>query len=261
MSGQETGNHFNRSSIVRLSFSQGKQNTKLVKLQKQTGKRVVSFSLLSGHTCPGAKDCQSFAVETPEGMRIQDGKHTDFRCFSASQEVLFPAVYKSRKANGDAILTVAAKNPELAATEIVANIPKKTEIIRVHVAGDFKTKNYFLAWILAAKIRPDIVFYAYTKSIPFWVKLENQIPENFVLTASMGGKYDALAIEHGYRTATVFDYEHEAIAAGYDVDHTDYFAYDRNYRKNFALTIHGPQPKGSKRGKASWANKKKAVKV
>lgn len=239
----------------------GKANEKLIKLQEQTGKRVATFSILSGYNCPGANECQAFAVKTENGMRIKDGKHMEFRCFSASQEVLFPAVYKSREANGELVI-LAAQSPELAAVEIVANIPKKTEIIRIHVAGDFKTKNYFLAWILAAKLRPDIIFYAYTKSIPFWVALRDKIPANMILTASIGGKFDHLARQHSLRTAKVFMYDEDAAAVGLDVDKTDFFAYDpENQHKHFALTVHGPQKAGSDWGKASFSHKKKAVKV
>ena len=52
------------------------------------GKKVYSFDLLSGFSCPFAKDCLSKATEDSEGKRtIKDGPHTKFRCFSASQEV------------------------------------------------------------------------------------------------------------------------------------------------------------------------------
>ena len=52
------------------------------------GKKVYSFDLLSGFSCPFAKECLSKAVENREGKRtIKEGPDTEFRCFSACQEV------------------------------------------------------------------------------------------------------------------------------------------------------------------------------
>ena len=55
--------------------------------------KVYSFDLLSGIDCPFAKLCRSKAHFADDGSRsIQDGPDTEFRCFSASQEVLFTNV-------------------------------------------------------------------------------------------------------------------------------------------------------------------------
>jgi hypothetical protein len=68
------------------------------------GRKVYSLDLLSGYSCPFAKDCLSKATPTGEltkagnpRLKIVDGPETEFRCFSASQEVLLPNVYKRRK--------------------------------------------------------------------------------------------------------------------------------------------------------------------
>lgn len=239
---------------MKLTF--GKANIKLKELEKKTGKKVYTFSLLSAHTCPGAKDCQSFAIETPQGIRIRDGKHTKFRCFSASQEVLFKNVYNSRKANMD-ILSLAAQSSRIAAEEIVAAIPKNAGIIRIHVGGDFKTLAYFDMWRIVAAIRPGILFYAYTKSIPFWVKRKDEIRNNFILTASMGGKYDELAIQNGFRTATVYETEND-VPAGMEHDEDDSHAALPELRnQSFALLLHGTQ-KGRK-AKHGYSKKRNAI--
>ena len=224
---------------MKLTF--GKSNAKLVKLEKKTGKKLFTFSVLSAWTCPGAKDCQSFATETPDGMRIRDGKHTLFRCFSASQEVLFPNVYKSRKENMS-LIELAANSIRIAAEEIVNQLPKKAEIIRIHVGGDFKTLSYFDSWRAAAMKRPDVLFYAYTKSIPFWVKRQDVIPVNLKLVASMGGKFDQLALDNGFRTATVYTTESD-VPKGLPIDHDDSYAALTDM--SFALLEHGTQ-KGRK---------------
>jgi excisionase family DNA binding protein len=41
--------------------------------------------------------------------RIQDGPNTEFRCFSASQEVVYTNVYNLRKGNFDAIRAIIAR--------------------------------------------------------------------------------------------------------------------------------------------------------
>lgn len=228
----------------------GKANAKLAGLEKRTGKRVVTFSVLSGWTCPYAKECNSKAVEVDGKRTILDGPHTQFRCFSASQEALFKGVYNSRKANGE-LIKLAALSPVDAAQCIVENIPKKAKIVRIHVGGDFQTKSYFLAWTLAAIERPDIVFYAYTKSLPFWVACSNSIPDNFILTASYGGYRDDLITSHNLRSAKVVFSKSEAKKLGLKIDHDDFHAYNPKKRnESFALLLHGVQPKGSEAAKA-----------
>jgi hypothetical protein len=223
---------------VMLKFSPA--NRKLKALETLMKRKLVSFSTLSGHNCPGADKCQSFAIETPDGLRIRDGKHNEFRCFSASQEVLYRNVYNSRKQNEE-LLRVAAVNISKAVDLIRDNFPAKATLCRLHVAGDFKTQNYFDAWLQFATETPKVHFYAYTKSIPFWVKRLGNIPKNFVLTASIGGKYDALAIGNNLRTATVYETAAD-VPKGIPVDHNDKYAAMPRYRdKSFALLLHGTQ--------------------
>lgn len=218
------------------------------------GKKVYSFDILSGENCPYAKQCKSIAVVQPNGRRkIVDGPHTEFRCFSASQEVLFTNLYNLRKQNGDEILAIAAQpmGDIQAGLAIVNAIPKKAGVIRIHVGGDFKTQAYFDAWIYAANSRPDILFYAYTKSLPFWLKRIDRIPDNFVLTASRGGWKDNLIDQHGLREAVVVPSKYAARKLHYQIDHDDSHAADPSKRgQSFALLVHGPQPAGSKWAKA-----------
>lgn len=229
-----------------LKFSRG--NAKLDKLEKKIKGQVWTFSLLSGHTCPYAKDCHSRVEVAASGKRsIVDGPHTQFRCFSASQEALFTNVYNNRKANM-ALVELAAVSIDDAAKSIVESIPVKCKAVRIHVGGDFKTQAYFDAWLLAAKMQPAIVFYAYTKSLPFWVKRLGDIPANFVLTASYGGYKDSLIAEHNLRFAKVVFSNYEARQLKLPVDHDDFHAYKPG--RSFALLVHGIQPKGSKAGKA-----------
>ncbi len=210
-----------------------------------TGKRkVYSFDLISGYSCPHANECFSkVAVDANGKKSIVDGPHTLFRCFSASQEVVFPAVYKNRKANFDGL---RGKTDDEMVTAILADMPKNVGVVRIHVAGDFFNQSYFDAWLMIAERRSDVLFYAYTKSLPYWIARKNLIPENFVLTASRGGRKDAMIQEHGLRSVRVVFSESEAAASGLEIDHTDEHAANPDTRNNdFALLIHGVQPKGS----------------
>ena len=61
---------------------------------------VYSFDLLSGFSCPSAKDCLSRAIIGDNGRTsILDGPHTQWRCFSASQEAQYPGVFAKRAHN------------------------------------------------------------------------------------------------------------------------------------------------------------------
>lgn len=229
---------------------------KVKSLQKYlaNGRKVFSFDLLSGVNCPYAKDCKSQAVVGQDGKRsIKDGPHTLFRCFSASQEVLFTGVYNLRKLNSDTILPIAAKSADDAATLIGEFLPKKAGIIRIHVGGDFKTKNYMDAWLRVAANKPDVLFYAYTKSLPFWVALRHKVDAlpNFVLTASKGGMKDELITKHDFRQAVVVFSEKEAKKLKLPIDHDDSHAADPSMKgDSFALLIHGVQPAKSEAAKA-----------
>ena len=227
------------------------------KIGRSTAK-VYSFDMLSGIDCPAAKLCRSKAEQQDDGSRkIKDGPDTQFRCFSASQEVLFTNVYNSRKRNHDAIHSL--ETSDAMADAILAAIPKDCRVVRIHVAGDMFSHKYFLAWIKVASRRPDILFYAYTKSLNYWVRSRDMVPSNLVLTASYGGQHDHLIAEHGLRSAKVVFSEQEAADLGLEIDRDDSHACDpTRANQDFALLIHGVQPKGSKAAEALKILKKKS---
>ena len=225
-----------------LSFQKG--NAKL-------GKSIFTFSIVSGFTCPFAKDCLA-KVDRITG-KLTDGPDTQFRCFSASQEALFPAVRKSRWDNFEKI-KAAIKDNSLVSL-ILNSIPKKATVIRVHVAGDFFSQAYFNAWMEVARNRTDIIFYAYTKSIRYWVNQLGNIPNNFKLNASYGGKDDSLIEQYNLKYAKVV-YSVEQ-AGDMVIDHDDTSAFMQD--KSFCLLSHGVQPKGSVASKALSELKKKGI--
>lgn len=222
-------------------FTFSKANTKLRKLELFLGVKVYSFDLLSGYTCPFAKDCFSKAVPDGFGSRyIEDGPEMKFRCFSASQEALYAPTFAMRERNTIAVKSLVHDINALSAA-LHAQLPSKAEVIRVHVAGDFFHQNYFLAWIEVAKLNPGKRFYAYTKALPFLENFGHMLPDNFKVTMSRGGKRDDL-IEKlkamGYWEARVVLSESSTTLP---VDHDDSHAAIGG--ADFALVIHGTQPK------------------
>ena len=128
---------------------------------------------------------------------------------------------------------------------IQKSLPEKATVIRIHVGGDFFNENYMRAWTIVAKNNPNVTFYAYTKSLPYWIKLKDEkvIPSNFKLNASKGGRFDSLIDKHKLKYAEVVFSEQEAIDKNLDIDHDDTHAFLQD--KPFALLLHGVQPKGS----------------
>lgn len=218
-----------------LKFSQG--NAKI--------KFIPSLNFPSGHACPFADKCLSKVGKINNS--IIDGK-TEFRCFSASAEVRLPNVKSQRWYNFDLIKKL---NKEQMIELINNSLPQNVRFIRLHVSGDFFSKEYMKAWIEVAKLNPEVVFYTYTKSIPYWIDLLNEIPNNLRLTASLGGKHDALIFKHNLKYAEVVYSLEEAIEKGLEIDHDDSSAYSLN-TKSFALLIHGTQPIGSEAGRANY---------
>jgi len=250
-----------------MSVSFSKANTKLDELYHvpelerwlTDRRKVYSFDLISGWSCPQAKDCLSKVVEIGGKRSIKDGKDCQFRCFSASQEVVFPDTYNKRKRNFDALRSL--KSAGEMGKVIADAMPKNLGICRIHVAGDFFNEEYFRAWQAVAYVNPTRLFYAYTKSLNYWVKLRDYLPSNLVLTASRGGRLDHLIDEHNLRESKVVFSEAEADALGYEIDHTDEHAAIPEIRnESFALLIHGVQPKGSKASAAIKALKQKGTK-
>ena len=228
------------------------------------GKRkIYSLDLLSGYSCPFARECLSKVVEVDGKRRINDGPDTQFRCFSASQEAQYPNVYNARKHNYDLLRDADGIMEKY--DLLSESMPKNLGICRIHVAGDFFNSDYFSAWIAIASENPDRLFYAYTKSLKYWVAMEEWIPHNLVLTASYGGRNDELIATKGLRSAIVVFSEKEAERLGAEIDHDDSHAARHSLRdQSFALLLHGTQPKGTEaatalkelKGKGSYSRKK-----
>jgi hypothetical protein len=213
-------------------------------------RKIYSLDLLSGHTCPGAKDCLAKVVESGGKFILQDGPATLFRCFSASQEICYPNVRRARTHNLGVIKRL--KSAMQIRDAILESLPRNLGVLRYHVGGDFFKLAYFQAAVMVAETMPDRLFYAYTKSLHHLAKLDcmdlsqGMIRQNFLVTTSRGGKYDRLIEPLNVRTATVVFTE--AQAGDMPIDHDDSHA--ATVGGSFALLLHGVQPKGSEASKA-----------
>ena len=250
---------FMKSLLERNGFNASEDHLKF-QLGNNKLNDIITFSLPAGHSCPFAKDCRSCAIRNPRKRHdigdkrkyiIRDGPKTKFRCFTAIDEVLRPAVRASRWHNFLLLLATCYKGKSAVADLIEESLPPAPwgKPTRIHVAGDFFNQTYFDAWLEIAKRHPKRVFYGYTKALPFWVKRLNEIPSNLRLAASRGGTHDHLIEKYKLRSVTVVQSLEEAKALRLPLDHDDSLLYGS--KKSFALLLHGTQPKGSEYAK-TW---------
>jgi len=247
---------FNPANSKLAKLYKNRRTKRLLAMVTPSGKvlqnvlKVYSFDLPAGHSCPSAHLCKS-RVDIIDGKRkIVDGPNTVFRCYAASSEVRFPAIYNNRKLNFDALRAVVSLGKEGIARVINHDLPSDAGIVRIHTSGDFFTRDYFRAWLIVARQNPHVTFYAYTKQLKFWIDDMDTIPENFRLTASRGGTQDDLIDLHNLPEARVVYSKQEADDLGLEIDDDDSHACLQDGSTSFGLLIHGTQPKGSEAGKA-----------
>lgn len=227
--------------ITKLKFAKGN-----AKLEKDTA----IFSLPAGHTCAGALQCLSASHRTTG--KLTDGPQTVFRCYAATGENLFKNIRVSRWRNYDLL---KGKSVGEMSELINRSLPRKgIKLVRVHSSGDFFNQDYFDAWLIVARKNPGLIFYAYTKMLPLWVRRQTCIPANFKLVASRGGKFDSLIEKHNLRSVTVVYTVAEARKRKLQIDHDDTLAWKGT--RSFALLLHGTQPAGSLAGKALYKLRK-----
>ena len=217
-----------------LKFS--RNNRKLAKLSGYKRGEVVSFSLPSGWTCPAARDCK--ARYNPVTCKIEESATIKYRCYGAILEAIFNGYRNIVWENFNTIRDI--KSATIIATMINQAIPVKAKLIRIHVTGDFYNEIYFKAWLKVVTMNPNRKFYGYTKRIDLLIKYKSKIPENLILTASIGGKYDHLINEYRLKSARVVYTTAEAESLGLTINDNEEIALMGN--ESFAILIHGMQP-------------------
>ena len=229
-----------------LEFSSMIQNVKTARLLKFLGihrDHGYTLNLPSGHSCPFASDCLSKAARVTG--KITDGKDTLFRCFSATSEARSTRARDQGWRNFEKLRRL---DYEQMVQLINESLPENAEIVRPHVRGDFFNHRYYEAWLQVARLRPNVLFYIYTKSLPYVIANLDKTPENFIVNASRGGRYDDLIDEYNLKVAEVVYSPEEAEAKGLPIDHDETHAITKT--GSFALLLHGTQPAGSDASKA-----------
>ena len=177
---------------------------------------VYEWNLSSGFTCPFALEC---LVKVDRETGKFDNRSKAYRCYSAMQE-RFPAVREHRWKNFDYLRSGG-----------IPVIPSKAKAIRIHMSGDFYSQDYFDMWLRLCSEHKDVEFWAYTKSLNYWVKRINDIPSNLILTASRGGRHDHLIDEHNLKNVEIIKKREQA--NGRPIDEKDREA--RKPNVNFCL--------------------------
>ena len=228
---------------LRIQFG----NAKLSKL-------VGQVSTPSGFTCPGAKLCLTFTNR--KTRKVKRGKDGEVYCYAAMMEAYSPAYQAIAWYNFELFQPVYDDvEGMLELYQESIDMAPNLLIFRSGVSGDVKTPQQAEALYRLAQSRPKVLFYAYTKSVTFfdqWLNKEGEVLPNFMVTCSLGGKYDDLVLERGYKYARIVKDKAEADALGLELDHDDTHAMQPG--KSFAQLVHGVQPKGSEWGKYARAN-------
>lgn len=191
---------------------------KFTKNTKYYSGTVYEWNLPTGHTCPFADEC---LVKVDRHTGKFENKSNAYRCYAAAAE-RFPSARNARWNNFD--LVKSGQKPSL---------PKDAKAIRIHAAGDFFNQSYFDMWVDIANENHDVEFWAYTKSLKYWVQRLGMIPSNLELTASYGGRNDELIAQHKLKFVKIYKSKND-VPDGIPIDTNDDCARNKSI-KEFAL--------------------------
>ena len=224
-------------------FKFGVNNTKL--------KNTITFSKSSGLTCPAANKCKAFAHMNEDGKRsVKRFKDTEFTCYSASLEALYPSLYNLTRHNTGLLNEYIKKDDfkglvECLNVSLNSKRSKKINLVRWNQSGDIYTRFELEALKEVCELNKDLIFYFYSKNLILY-PTNRSIPNNMKITASYGGKNDYL-IDRGYfkRFSKVVFSENEAKILNLPIDTDDTHAYQDKGANGFALLLHGTQEKNT----------------
>ena len=193
-----------------------------------------AWNIPSGWTCPAADQC--LAKADRQTGKITNGPGQKFKCYSAMTE-RYPSVRERLWTNFESVVRKSPEDVEA----VLQCLPEKAKLVRIHAAGDFFSQNYFDGWLRFIRSRENVHFWAFTKSLPFWIARINEIPSNLMLQASYGGKHDELIDRHNLKYAKVVWSKAEAETLGLEIDLNDRLAAYGS--KSFALLENFTKPK------------------
>ena len=173
------------------------QNAKMKKTSKENKAKIFNFSIPAYKTKDGKITCP-FADSCVKYCYAQKGNYTRF----PKIQQLMEEKYKISKTN----TFIPLMNEEIR--------KKKATHIRIHDSGDFYSPKYLNKWIDIATQNKDVIFYAYTKSIKFFID-GLKLPKNLKIIFSEGSKTDDLINTAKHRHARIFKSKELLNAAGY----------------------------------------------
>ena len=173
------------------------QNAKMKKTSKENKAKIFNFSIPAYKTKEGRITCP-FAKECVKYCYAQKGNYTRFPKIGELME----QKYKISKTNN----FITLMNEEI--------IKKKATHIRIHDSGDFYSIAYLNKWVQIANDNKKVIFYAYTKSIKFFID-GLKLPKNLKIIFSEGSKTDNLINTAKHRHARIFKSKELLNAAGY----------------------------------------------
>ena len=189
------------------------QNGKLKETSKKLGIKIFNFSIpayksVTGEViCKYAKDCVKYCY-------AQKG---NYKRFPKIGELMEQRYLISKQSIFVGLMNIEIKK-------------KKADAIRVHDSGDFYSREYLQKWISIANDNPNVNFYAYTKSLPYFKDIT--LPENMDVIFSVGGYKDKTINFDKDRHAQIFDNIEDLEKAGYiNASKIDYYA-TKFYSKN-----------------------------
>lgn len=178
------------------------QNKKLKNTSLMNRARILNFSLPAYKTqnnkmvCPFAKDCVKY-------------------CYAQKGNYRYPSVKKGLNNRYE-----LSKKEEFV-TIMNANILlERPTHVRIHDSGDFYSVDYLNKWVQIAKDNKEVIFYAYTKSIPFFKTTKEMnttflLPKNLIIIFSEGSKKDNLINTDTDRHSRIFKDINEMKRQGY----------------------------------------------
>jgi hypothetical protein len=202
------------------------RNAKIKSTGDLHGERLFNFGIPAGFSASGLKTCP-LAGSCAKG------------CYAKQGAYVWSNVQPSYEFRLQATL-----RPDFVEVMVSEIKKKRATIVRVHDSGDFYSLSYIMAWFSIMTALPNVKFYAYTKMVPLFKRLqkENQIPVNFTLIFSQGGLADHLIDSTTDRHSAVFASEEALHRAGYvNASDDDLVAIGPNPR--IGLVYHGVKSK------------------
>lgn len=196
------------------------QNSKLKKTSKKEGERAFNWGI------PALKSASGFAT-CPNAGACALGCYAQAGAYRFSNVA---ATFERRLA--------LTRSAEFEATILAELRRKRVSVLRVHDSGDFYSEEYARRWFAVMRAAPKVKFYAYTKQVAMFKAMRLELPANFTLIYSFGGKQDKLIDVKRDRHSLVFETLEDLKAAGYvDTTENDLNAIKANPR--VGLVYHG----------------------